>query len=110
MNTLIYVMKNQNQSSTSSEARDNDTDDATRTWYGRVIRKPQNYVPHAMSSEYCRKYSVDVPIEETLLQPQYAAYEEPNPFALVCEYMCSFIAADPDTMTLAEALREPDKE
>ena len=44
--------------------------------------------------------SPDLILEDDLLQPVYENYNEPDPIALVCEHMFSFIGTDPDTMTL----------
>ena len=83
----------------------------TRT--GRVIRAPQKFADtahssiHAFLSTFCPPpSSADV----HLLQPQTANYSEPHPLALLSSYIFSFVASDPDTMTLAEAMSQPDRQ
>lgn len=53
----------------------------------------------------------DPPVEP-LLQNDYAFASEPHPLALVSEFVHGNVASssDPDTMTLEEALRQPDRE
>ena len=63
-----------------------------------------------MAEEHYKAISPLPSLHDSLLQPQYEAYNEPNPFAMVCEHIYSFIAADPNTMYLNKALGEPDRE
>jgi hypothetical protein len=53
-----------------------------------------------------------LPVDGTvlqLLQPYVEAHAEPHPFALFSEHVVAFVGStDPATMTLQEALKEPD--
>ena len=48
--------------------------------------------------------------EEQLLQSSHMHHREAHPFASACQHVFSLITADSDTMTLAKALEEPDKD
>jgi hypothetical protein len=45
-----------------------------------------------------------------LLQPDTEAHSEPHPLALFSEHLVAFVGSDPDTMTLDEVLKAPDRE
>ena len=45
-----------------------------------------------------------------IIQSSISAYSEPHPLALLASHALSFVETDPDTMTLKEALSQPDNE
>lgn len=51
-----------------------------------------------------------MPEEDQLLQPNTYSPCQLNPLVLAAEHIYSLVGADPDTMTLDEALKQPDKE
>lgn len=59
---------------------------------------------------YADNYSPSLQDQEIhLIQPLSNNYSGPHPLALVDEYILSFVATDPDKMTLKEALTQPDR-
>ena len=75
---------------------------------GRTVKPPSRFSFQSYLSTFSPSPCRHSP--QQLLQPTIANYEEPHPMALVSEYILSFIATDPDTMTLKEAMQQPDKE
>jgi hypothetical protein len=83
---------------------------ATVTRSGRSVRRPQRLI--AAIALFLTTFSPQ-PIDGTalhLLQPDVEAYAEPHPFALFTEHVVAFVGSDPDTMTLDEALKDPDRD
>ena len=81
-----------------------------RTRYGRKVKPPEQYDP---SESMCAFISTFTPVsksEEQLLQSSHMHHREAHPFASACQHVFSLITADSDTMTLAKALEEPDKD
>jgi hypothetical protein len=77
---------------------------------GRTSRPPQRLI-----AAVCLFLQIFFPLPTTgtalhLLQPDIEAYSEPHPLALFSEHLIAFVGSDPDTMTLDEALKEPDRE
>ena len=61
---------------------------------------------HAYSATFSHNFNTT---SACILQPSQASYSEPHPMALMCEHVFAHITTDPDTMTLSEALRQPDR-
>ena len=83
----------------------------TRT--GRVIRPPSKFADSAHSTiqSFISTFSPSIQgVEEQLIQPCTTAYSEPNPFAMLSHQILSNVATDPDTMTIKEAMTQPDRE
>ena len=84
----------------------------TRT--GRISKAANKFADTAHSSlnSYLSTFfpSVQTNVNDQLLQPQTLLHEEPHPLALIVDHMFSFVASDPDTMTLKEAMEQPDKD
>ena len=77
---------------------------------GRVSKPPQRLIAaHSTVCAYLATFSPAKNDNDHLLQPATAAYTEPHPLSLLANQMFSFVATDPDTMTLKEALAQPDK-
>jgi hypothetical protein len=78
---------------------------------GRTIRIPVRLI--TAIAFFTSTFS-PLPVDGTvlqLLQPDVEAYAEPHPFALFSEHVVAFVGStDPDTMTLQEALKEPDRD
>jgi hypothetical protein len=80
------------------------------TQSGRTVRAPQQLI--ATVALFLTIFS-PLPTDGAvlhLLQPDVEAHAEPRPFALFTEHVVAFVGSDPDTMTLDEALKEPDRE
>jgi hypothetical protein len=77
---------------------------------GRLVRPNPRYFNEAHANTvYLDTYSSALDQVNCILQPVYS--EEPHPMALVSESIFGFaVSSDPDTMTLDEALREPDRD
>ena len=87
------------------------TEVTTRT--GRTIKPPTKFADtdHSSIHSYLSTFYLGSDkAQEHLLQPNISSSVEPHPFALFSEYMLSFLATDPDTMTLQEAMQQPDKD
>ena len=80
---------------------------------GRSIRPPSRFgdTSHSSIHAYSTTFSHDFNTTSAcILQPSQASYSEPHPMALMCEHVFAHITTDPDTMTLSEALRQPDRD
>ena len=62
---------------------------------------------HAFTATFCPSVQGS---ERQLLQPCAESYSEPIFFALLGQHIFSFVATDPDTMPLKEAMVQPDRE
>ena len=81
------------------------------TRFGRIIKPPQRFAGISSPISFLTTFSPFIRHDNNqLLQPLTANYSEPRPLALFSSHILSFIATDPDTMTLREALAQPDKE
>ena len=83
----------------------------TRT--GRTSRPPRKFADSAHSSlkVFTSTFCPSVQhCEIHLLQPSTMGYSEPHPFALLSSHIFANIATNPDTMTLNEALSQPDRD
>ena len=79
---------------------------------GRTIRPPVRFDDSHHSSLHAHTSTFTPTTDgsnDCLLQPSTANYSEPHPMALLCRHMVAFITTDPDTMTLTEALQQPDR-
>jgi hypothetical protein len=86
------------------------TQPAVVTLSGRTSRPPRRLI--AAVGLFLHTFS---PLPTTavvleLLQSDVEAYSEPHPLALFSEHMVAFIGSNPHTMTLDEALKEPDRD
>ena len=81
------------------------------TRFGRIIRPPQRFAGIISSPiSFLSTFSPRILHSDNhLLQPSTANYSEPHPLALFASHIFSFVATDPDTMTLREALAQPDR-
>ena len=83
-----------------------------KTRSGRIIHKPEVYDPSPVIAcvAYNRPYSPENNQSQELLQPTTIYADEPHPLSMYGAETFGFIAANPDTMHLHEALRQPDKD
>lgn len=86
------------------------TNSPDRTRYGRKVKPPERYDPSQSMCAFISTFNPETRTEEQLLQSSHMHHSEVHPLASACQHMFSLIATDPDTMTLTEALEEPDKE
>jgi hypothetical protein len=86
---------------------------AVITRSGRRVNRPRRLIETIASLAFLHTFS-SVPAENTallVLQPDVEAYAEPHPFAMYLEDIFTFVASsDLDTMTMQEALAQPDRE
>ncbi len=84
-----------------------------RTRAGRLVRPVARYsiAMHATTA-FLNTFSPgeDPSLPQRQLQPDIGRYSEPHPLAFVVETLGLVASSDPDTMTLDEALRQPDRE
>jgi hypothetical protein len=77
------------------------------------VNRPRRLIETIASLAFLHTFP-PVPAENTamlILQPDVEAYAEPYPFAMYLEDVFAFVASsDPDTMTMQEALAQPDRE
>ena len=79
---------------------------------GRTVKAASKFADSTYSSlsAYAKTFSPTLSSStDCILQPRDLHYTEPSSIAQVCEHMLSLIAADPDTLTLKEALAQPDR-
>ena len=84
----------------------------TTTRSDQQIRPASKFADSVLSSllSYTNTFSPDISIsQDSLLQPIASNYDEPNSMALLCQHMFAFVTTDPDTMTLKEAMDQPDR-
>ena len=85
----------------------------TITRFGRTSCLPNRFSEGAHSSlkAFTSTFCLSVQnCDQHLLQPSTVAYSEHHPFTLLSSYIFSCIATDSDTMTLKEALYQPDRD
>ena len=80
------------------------------TRYGRVIKPPERYSPTTIAMAFNNVFTPSDNLQTHLLQPSYQHFSKPNPLALAAKHMFSFLSADPDTMTLQDAMQQTDRE
>jgi hypothetical protein len=85
----------------------------TMTRSGHRVRRcnPWYFSEYVAIMAFMHTFS-PMPATETivcLLQPDFEAYSEPHPFALLTENVIALIGSDPDTMHLEDALKQPDR-
>lgn len=91
-----------------------------QTRSGRTVRPPARFVEEiglasgniVLAAAYLFNFSplpTDSRVQQ-LIQPDIEAYSEPHPLALLTEQIVALIGSDPDTMYLAEAMRQPDRD
>ena len=106
--------------SSETELTEAATESVTTTRSGRKVRNPwyfTHYQAHAafletFSPQYRKTEGVEDDSAESVLQPDVTAQSEPHPLAFVSDFIQANVAStsDPDTMTLDEAMRQPDRE
>ena len=80
---------------------------------GRTIRPSSKFSEsvHSTIKSFTSKVCPSVQgKQEHLIQPFTAAYSEPHLLTMLCHHILSFVVTDPDTMTLKEAMTQPDRE
>ena len=110
-NTDSTTISSPQVTSVSESVPAHQTEVTTRT--GRTIKPPTKFADtdHSSIHSYLSTFYLGSDkAQEHLLQPNISSSVEPHPFALFSEYMLSFLATDPDTMTLQEAMQQPDKD
>ena len=78
-----------------------------------IIRAPSNFddTAHSSINAFVSTFFPSIQnIEARLLQPSTESYLEPHQLALLTQHVLSFVAAGPNTMTLKEAMSQPDSQ
>ena len=108
--TVTPVILEEQPAPTLETIQDDST--ATTTRSGRIVRPASRFADSALSSllAYSSTFSPNInTTQDSLLQPSTTHYEEPHPFASICQHMFAFVTTDPDTMPLKEALQQTDR-